>query len=110
MNLDLVIQLAQETIFTFPNENPWDFTLKTADQHLHFAQLVAAHEQERYEAHQLQQEAWNIDTQYASVLALMLECMILDPRRWHDDAVKVLDQYRAEWDKLNPSPSPFGKD
>ena len=75
-----------------------------------FAALVAARERERYEAHRLQQEAWNIDTQYASLLALMLECMILDPRRWHDDAVKVLDQYRAEWDKLNPSPSPFGKD
>ena len=56
------------------------------------------------------QEAWNIDSKYASLLALTLECMILDPRRWHDDAVKVLDQYRAEWDKLNPSPSPFGKD
>lgn len=62
------------------------------------------------EAYRLQQEAWNIDSKYASLLALTLECMILDPRRWHDDAVKVLDQYRAEWDKLNPSPSPFGKD
>ena len=75
-----------------------------------FATLVIAHERERYEAHRLQQEAWNIDSKYASLLALTLECMILDPRRWHDDAVNVLDQYRAEWNKLNPSPSPFGKD
>ena len=66
--------------------------------------------QDQQEAYRLQQEAWNIDSKYASLLALTLECMILDPQRWHDDAVKVLDQYRAEWDKLNPSPSPFGKD
>lgn len=58
----------------------------------------------------LQQQAWTIDNKYASLLALTLECMILDPQRWHDDAVKVLDDYRSEWDKLNPSPSPFGKD
>ena len=67
-------------------------------------------EQDRQEARRLQQEAWNIDSKYARLLALTLECMILDPQRWHDDAVKVLNQYRAEWDKLNPSPSPFGKD
>ena len=65
---------------------------------------------DKEEARRLQQEALSIDSRYASLLALTLECMILDPRRWHDDAVKVLDQYRAEWDKLNPSPSPFGKD
>ena len=90
-----------------------------------FAALVIANNppqswmsyQEGYEAgkqaesaYRLQQEAWNIDSKYASLLALTLECMILDPRRWHDDAVNVLDQYRAEWNKLNPSPSPFGKD
>ena len=101
MTKEEVIALAQKAAFHTPVQEA---------ELLRFAALVAARERERYEAHRLQQEAWNIDTQYASLLALMLECMILDPRRWHDDAVKVLDQYRAEWDKLNPSPSPFGKD
>lgn len=74
---------------------------------------IAAHrsmEQERQGSYELQQQAWTIDNKYASLLALTLECMILDPQRWHDDAVRVLDEYRAAWDKLNPSPSPFGKD
>ena len=67
-------------------------------------------EQDQQEAYRLQQQAWTIDNKYASLLALTLECMILDPQRWHDDAVRVLDDYRSEWNKLNPSPSPFGKD
>ena len=67
-------------------------------------------EQERQDSYELQQQAWTIDNKYASLLALTLERMILDPQRWHDDAVRVLDEYRAAWDKLNPSPSPFGKD
>lgn len=66
--------------------------------------------EEQKESFRLQQQAWNIDNKYASLLALTLECMILDPERWHDDAVRVLDEYRAAWNELNPSPSPFGKD
>lgn len=101
MDKATVIALAQEAAFHTPVQEA---------ELLRFAALVAAQERERYEAHRLQQEAWNIDSKYASLLALTLECMILDPRRWHDDAVKVLDDYRSEWNKLNPSPSPFGKD
>lgn len=71
---------------------------------------AALAEQERQDSYELQQQAWTIDNKYASLLALTLECMILDPERWHDDAVRVLDEYRSEWNKLNPSPSPFGKD
>jgi hypothetical protein len=46
MDKETVIQLAQETVFTLPNEDPLDFTLKTLEQYQHFAKLVAAHERE----------------------------------------------------------------
>ena len=46
MDRDTIIQLAQEAIFDFPNEDPFDFTLKTLQQRERFAALVAAHERE----------------------------------------------------------------
>ena len=117
MNRDTIIRLARQAGFVVDElsqqhqPNCIFHTHHMVDGLLErFAALVAAQERERYEAHRLQQEAWNIDSKYAGLLALTLECMILDPRRWHDDAVKVLDDYRSEWNKLNPSPSPFGKD
>ena len=46
MDRELIIQLVQETIFDFPNEDPFDFTFKTLQQRERFAALVAAHERE----------------------------------------------------------------
>ena len=59
MDKETVIQLAQETVFTLPNEDPWDFTLKTLEQYQHFAKLVAAHERNKV-------AAWMIDRSYAT--------------------------------------------
>lgn len=47
MTREEIIQLAQETIFTLPNEDPWDFTFKTVEQRQHFAELVAKAERKR---------------------------------------------------------------
>ena len=52
----------------------------------------------------------SIDERYAPRLALMLECMLLNPDKCWDEAAALCDAYRTEWDKLNPSPSPLGKD
>ena len=90
--------------------NPLSDSRSMAHSAWHDGHASAKAEQEQQEGHRLQQQAWTIDNKYASLLALTLECMILDPERWHDDAVRVLDDYRSEWNKLNPSPSPFGKD
>lgn len=47
MTREEIIQLAQETIFTLPNEDPWDFTFKTVEQRQHFAALIAKEERKR---------------------------------------------------------------
>ena len=47
LDRELIIQLAQETIFDFPNEDPFDFTLKTLQQRERFAELVAKEERKR---------------------------------------------------------------
>jgi len=47
MNRETIIVLAQETIFHLPNENCWDFALRTVEQMQHFAKLVADAERER---------------------------------------------------------------
>lgn len=51
-----------------------------------------------------------IDERFAPRLALMLEAMLLSPDKCWNEAAALCDEYRAAWDKLNPSPSPFGKD
>jgi len=46
MDKETVIALVQETIFDFPNDNPYDFTLRTVEQMQHFAALVATAERD----------------------------------------------------------------
>lgn len=48
-----------------------------------------------------------IDSEYAGRLALLLECMLIDPNSYWNEAAALLDEYKAEWEKVNPSPPPF---
>lgn len=48
-----------------------------------------------------------IDSHYAGRLAFMLECVIMDGHGHFDAACKLLDEYKAEWEKVNPSPPTF---
>lgn len=48
-----------------------------------------------------------VDVEYASRLALMLECMLVDSHGHWNEAAKILDEYKAEWEKVNPSPPTF---
>lgn len=45
-----------------------------------------------------------IDEQFASRLAIDLECMLIDPDRNRAAAEKTLTEYRAAWDAINPGP------
>lgn len=49
----------------------------------------------------------DIDERFASRLAFMLECVILDPHGHFHAACDLLDEYKAEWEKVNPSPPTF---
>lgn len=51
--------------------------------------------------------AQNIDDRYAGRLAFMLECLIVDYHGHWDAACKLLDEYKAEWDRVNPQPPTF---
>lgn len=51
--------------------------------------------------------ALHIDSEYASRLAFMLECMLVDSHGHWEAAAKLLDEYKAEWEKVNPSPPTF---
>ncbi len=46
-----------------------------------------------------------IDEQFASRLAIDLECMLIDPDRNRSAAEKTLTEYRAAWDAINPGPA-----
>lgn len=48
-----------------------------------------------------------IDEHYASRLAFMLECMLVDSHGHWQEAASLLDEYKAEWDKVNPPPQTF---
>jgi len=48
-----------------------------------------------------------LDSEYASRLAFMLECLIVDYHGHWEAACKLLDEYKAEWEKINPSPPTF---
>lgn len=48
-----------------------------------------------------------IDQQFASRLAFMLECMLVDSNGHWNEAARLLDEYKAEWEKVNPSPTTF---
>jgi len=49
----------------------------------------------------------DIDDRYAGRLALLLECMLIDPSGYWNEAAALLDEYKAEWDKVNPQPPTF---
>lgn len=57
--------------------------------------------------HQLEMVARTIDSEYASRLAFMLECLIVDYHGHWEAACQLLDEYKAEWEKINPSPPTF---
>jgi|GEM_PF-3732869 hypothetical protein len=48
--------------------------------------------------------AREIDSHYASRLAFALECVIVDQHGHWDAACKLLDEYKAEWERINPAP------
>ncbi len=48
-----------------------------------------------------------IDDRFGGRLALMLECAILNPNGYFYEACALLDEYKAEWEKVNPSPPTF---
>lgn len=48
-----------------------------------------------------------IDEKYASRLAFMLECMIVDYHGHWNAACELLDEYKGEWERVNPSPQTF---
>lgn len=52
----------------------------------------------------LQSPAIDVDDRFASKLAFMLECMVLDPNGHYNAACELLDAYKSEWDKINPAP------
>jgi hypothetical protein len=51
--------------------------------------------------------ARGIDDRFGGRMALMLECAILNPNGFFDEACRLLDEYKAEWEKVNPSPPTF---
>ena len=48
-----------------------------------------------------------IDEHYASKFAFMLECMLVDAHGHWNQAAALLDEYKAEWAKVNPPPPTF---
>jgi hypothetical protein len=51
--------------------------------------------------------ARDIDARYASRLAFMLECMVVDSHGHWNESVKLLDEYKAACERINPSPPTF---
>lgn len=51
--------------------------------------------------------ATEIDCEYASRLAFMLECMLVDSNGHWNQAAALLDEYKAKWEAINPSPPTF---
>lgn len=49
----------------------------------------------------------SIDARFCGRLALILECVILDPHGHFDLACQLLDEYKAAWEEVNPSPPTF---
>lgn len=48
-----------------------------------------------------------IDEMYASRMAFALECLIVDYHGHWQSACDLLDEYKREWEKINPSPPTF---
>ena len=72
MDRELIIQLVQETIFDFPNEDPFDFTFKTLQQRERFAALVAAHEREECAKIAKQWDSNHPNTNYGGCIAYLI--------------------------------------
>lgn len=72
MDRELIIQLVQETIFDFPNEDPFDFTLKTLQQRERFAALVAAQEREECAKVAKQWDSAHPNTNYGGCIANLI--------------------------------------
>lgn len=51
--------------------------------------------------------ARDIDARYASRLAFMLECMVVDSHGHWSAACELLDEYKAAWERINPTPPTF---
>ena len=49
----------------------------------------------------------SIDDRFGGRLALILECVILDPHGHFELACQLLEEYKAEWEKVTPSPPTF---
>lgn len=49
----------------------------------------------------------DIDERFAGRLAVALECMTFDPTGFYNQSCALLDEYKAEWEKVNPSPPTF---
>ena len=78
------------------------------------AQLAFTHGPERQAAYWIeiaQSEpevaANNIDARFTHRLAIVLECMILNPTRFYDEACALIDEYKSAWEEVNPSPPTF---
>ena len=72
MDRELIVQLVQETIFDFPNEDPFDFTFKTLQQRERFAALVAAHEREECAKIAKQWDSNHPNTNYGGCIAYLI--------------------------------------
>ncbi len=56
---------------------------------------------------QIEADCVALDSAFASRLAFMLECMLVDSHGHWGEAAKLLDEYKAGWEKVNPSPPTF---
>jgi hypothetical protein len=48
-----------------------------------------------------------IDSTFASKLAFLMECMLVDYHGHWQAACDLLDAYKLEWEKINPTPPTF---
>jgi len=78
------------------------------------AQLAFTHGPERQAAYWIeiaQSEpevaAQNIDARFAHRLAIVLECMVLNPTRFYDEACALIHEYKSAWEEVNPTPPMF---
>lgn len=48
-----------------------------------------------------------VDEHFAHRLSIALECMLIDPDRNRHHAEETLQEYKAAWETVNPSPPTF---
>lgn len=81
--------------------------IETAKEALAFPNLSADYLREMAKELAEMSVIRGIDDRFGGRLALMLECAVLNPNGYFDDACRLLDEYKAEWEKVNPSPPTF---